>query len=297
MSDDKLRSDKPLVKGGLEGAAPANPTNPTVTFERLDVNINSIVYFGIGLSAAVVFCWFVIWGTFVAFDASFAREKQSPFPLAKAERDRLPNGPRLEQVQKIADKVMTPYSADVSADAFKVEQAKSQAPDLLTYGWVDEKDGVVHVPIDVAVRLVARRYGKQDGKLPQAPNLPSPPMTTVDGGPATPPPPPPAPPRSEPRVDPKTDPVKPKAEEPKAEPVKPKADDKPKSEPVKPKTDDKAKADEKPKADDKPKGEPVKPKADDKPKEKPAPVKDEPKHKPDVKSPPANEKVQPDKAK
>jgi hypothetical protein len=175
MSDDKTRSDKPLIKtAGLEGSAHADLVNPTVTFEERDVNINSIVYFGIGLTVTVIFCWFVIWGTFTAFETHFTPEKRSNFPMAAGERGRLPSGVRLEQVQKIAEHDKTPYSEDVSAARNKADQVQLQAPELSRYGWVDEKQGTIHVPVDVAIGLVVKKYSEKIGKMPESPYLSAP---------------------------------------------------------------------------------------------------------------------------
>jgi hypothetical protein len=84
----------------------------------------------------------IVYGTFWLFEgrstASDARWQQ--FPLA-AGQPKEPPPPRLQT---------QPFK-----DVYQLRQG--QLDKLQTYGWVDQSSGVVHIPIDEAMRIVSER--------------------------------------------------------------------------------------------------------------------------------------------
>jgi hypothetical protein len=116
--------------------------NPEVSHERSDVNVFSILMFGLALFVvAVIISLFVWW----LFDYFAARAAQSGRPLpaeaARATGEPLPPEPRL-QVSPAQDL-----------------QAMRAAEDAIlnNYGWEDRQAGIVRLPIDRALQILADR--------------------------------------------------------------------------------------------------------------------------------------------
>lgn len=112
----------------------------SVRFEKTDVQERSIVRFGIILFVVTSVVAGLLIGLLRHFALLEARTDPPPPHLARHEPGRLPPEPRL-QVLPFAD----------------IEQQRAEEDDLLGgYGWVDEKAGVVRIPIDEAMRILAR---------------------------------------------------------------------------------------------------------------------------------------------
>jgi hypothetical protein len=139
--------------------------NPDVRHEDRDVNVRGIFVFVVLLGVLVLLSCALMYWLFGYFARTEAREKETVFPLAVAERQeplqkrlaRLPE-PRLEGIE--------PGSLNRSGVAgwpsYGPEQALREQRLLDEYGWVDRKAGVVRIPIDRAMELLA-------GKLPARP--------------------------------------------------------------------------------------------------------------------------------
>jgi hypothetical protein len=112
--------------------------------EQRDVNIPGLLICAGVLAATVAIAFFAAWW---GFDYLSAREKSksSAFPLAAQERGRLPPEPRLEEVDRLEGKMgnIRPMELDAADERM-----------LETYGWVDEKAGVVRIPISRAMKII-----------------------------------------------------------------------------------------------------------------------------------------------
>lgn len=145
-------------------AAPHTETNPEVRHEDSDVNVRVIFVFVAILGLLVVLSCAVMYLLFNYFARTEAREKETVFPLAVAERqkplrERLPRSvPALEGID-LESKVR---SGVAGWPSYGPEQALREQRLLDEYGWVDRKAGVVRIPIDRAMELLA-------GKLPARP--------------------------------------------------------------------------------------------------------------------------------
>jgi hypothetical protein len=109
--------------------------------EERDISLRAVVIGGAGIAALVVVA---VFGMRLLFDFYLAREiRRSPAanPLAVAEGKRLPPEPRLlpEPIEQL-----------------RILRTEEDAT-LGTYGWVDRPGGVVRIPIERAMELVAQR--------------------------------------------------------------------------------------------------------------------------------------------
>ena len=132
-------------------------TNPTVgpggaKHETRDANIRNVVIFGAGLVVLTAFGLAVSAGVFHYFALHQALgPPASPFENVRE----LPPAPRL-QVTPVQD--LEHYRA-------------GQDQELTSYGWVDQKGGVVRIPIDRAMDLLiekglpVRSPGSKEGHL------------------------------------------------------------------------------------------------------------------------------------
>ena len=111
--------------------------------EERDVNVIAVTRFGIGLSLILVVSLFAVWGLFTLFKNREAKEPAGAPPAAwmGANAHRLPPEPRLEE--------------HPAAELQDVRSAEEQI--LNGYGWIDRDKGVVRIPIDRAMDILAQR--------------------------------------------------------------------------------------------------------------------------------------------
>jgi hypothetical protein len=139
----------------------SNEKNPTVAFERRDVNIRAIVWFGVGLSCLIGASLAVVYGIYWRLDAERVRATRSDFPVAEATRRRLqendpgkllPPAPRLDGIVPVppgqAAGRMLPGAATFG-EGQVMEPAVGQ--------WADKDHTVARIPIGEAMsRLLAK---------------------------------------------------------------------------------------------------------------------------------------------
>jgi hypothetical protein len=109
--------------------------------EKNDVSTGAVVKFVVGLAIATVVVQLGMWGLFRLL-AWHANSIDRPIPaMVEKSLKRLPPAPHLE------DRPLAPRA---------VLNAQEDAR-LSSYGWVDKSTGIVHVPIDHAIELLAQR--------------------------------------------------------------------------------------------------------------------------------------------
>ncbi len=114
--------------------------HPEVRYEQSDVRPGAIVRFAIGLVLVVGVSAVALLGLFALFARQQRRHDPPPPPLAR-QAGRLPPGPRL-QAAPLQD-----------LERLRAEEEK----ELTSYGWIDAKAGIAHIPIDEAIKIVAAR--------------------------------------------------------------------------------------------------------------------------------------------
>jgi hypothetical protein len=129
-----------------------------VEFEHEDLSTRGIFAFMIGLAISGVVIYFIITGMYTFLDKYEKSQMTTASPLVKA-----------DESGRIASRAVT--KADVEK-AFKENGAPmlednereqlhkflmDQEKQLNSYGWVDEKAGVAHIPIERAMQLTVQR--------------------------------------------------------------------------------------------------------------------------------------------
>jgi hypothetical protein len=114
----------------------ADTDNPNVGHEERDVSAFGVTAAGLAIFALVVVSVFAMWFLFNAFAK---REAAKSPPLISAPK--LPPEPRLQSAPVLDYKTMR------------------EAEDKLmnSYGWLDPDNGIVRIPVDRALEIVARR--------------------------------------------------------------------------------------------------------------------------------------------
>ena len=147
-----------------------------VEFEREDLSTRGIFAFMIGLAIIGVVIYFIITGMYNFLD-KYERSQMSPSsPLVKPEdaraiASRRPTQDEVENAFKNNGAPLLETDERGQFRSFLMDQAK----ELNSYGWVDEKAGVAHIPIDRAMQLIAQRglpvrpqAGNEGGTMPPA---------------------------------------------------------------------------------------------------------------------------------
>jgi hypothetical protein len=127
------------------------PTPEDSEYEHTDIEPGIAGKFALWLGIAMVLSAGIVYGTFWLFEGqtqTFNRDAQR-FPLAVGQAKEPPT-PRLQT---------QPFK-----DVYQLKQ--SQIEKLTSYGWVDQGTGVVHIPIDEAMRMVAERGGVPANQQP-----------------------------------------------------------------------------------------------------------------------------------
>jgi hypothetical protein len=124
-------------------------------FEKEDVNTTPLFGFLIGLVVTGVLVYYIIWGMFHFMDAYERTHQKSKSPMVEMQADtREPDTTRTHE--KIQQEFPEPRLEDderTEINDFRYQQDET----LSSYGWVDQNAGVVRIPIDQAMKLIAQR--------------------------------------------------------------------------------------------------------------------------------------------
>jgi hypothetical protein len=115
--------------------------NPSVAHEGTDADTRSITQFGIGLTFFLIVSQLVLWWVFSSF--SKREQKLSP-PVPAIIRTQAPNEPPEPRLQ-----------ANPQSDMRKMLLEEDEV--LNHYGWVDPDRGIVRLPVERALDIVAQK--------------------------------------------------------------------------------------------------------------------------------------------
>lgn len=142
-----------------DASTESHPSGVGLGHEGSTLKIGPVVWFLIGLSVATVIVFFLMAGLFDAFANRAGKSEDRPSPLA-GERQKLPPEPRLQLAPTTAEQLEEKLPPNIKEDHPLQEMKRVRAEEdakLNSYGWVDQKTGVVHVPIDDAKKLLLEK--------------------------------------------------------------------------------------------------------------------------------------------
>src|SRR5262245_6704309 len=127
--------------------------------EASEFSIAPIAWFLIGLTVATVVICLLTAGLFSALKRRDAGSKRSLSPLA-AERQKIPPEPRLQLAPSTEDQLEGKGRVNLKQEHPLEEMKRLRREEdskLKSYGWIDEKAGIVHIPIDEAKKLLIKK--------------------------------------------------------------------------------------------------------------------------------------------
>jgi hypothetical protein len=134
---DEIKHETPAGQGG---------------YERQDLQASSILYFLLAIVVGTAICIVALRGLFVYLDH---REKASQPPVnplvTNVPADTRHIAPRYPQSAFPNPKLEEDERGQLNGIIINEEN------ELYSYGWVDEKAGTVHIPIDRAMELIVQR--------------------------------------------------------------------------------------------------------------------------------------------
>ena len=135
------------------------------SYERQDISARGIFYFIAGLLAATLLISFLLSGLYKILDKRFETGQPPVNPLAaNVPKDTRQVPPQYPETAFPDPRLETDERTQLNSIRIAEERK------LNSYGWVDEKAGTVHIPIERAMELLAQRglpLRPQSGAQPQ----------------------------------------------------------------------------------------------------------------------------------
>ena len=120
---------------------PRSSHRPPVAGFDSELDIKSILWFGVGLALVTLIVLALMWAMGNIFKEAEEAKDRPPPAMAEALADPIPPGPRLQ-----------------STPPRDMDELRSQDREMLTtYGWVDPSKGVARIPIDRAMSIVVEK--------------------------------------------------------------------------------------------------------------------------------------------
>jgi hypothetical protein len=115
----------------------STPPDVALGHEVRDISTRIVVNFGIALVVGAVLVYVAIWMVYVYLGRVADRAYPREYPMARVGAPAEPPAPRLQTKPR---------------EDLKQQRAEEDAI-LNSYGWVDANGGVVHIPIEQAMKL------------------------------------------------------------------------------------------------------------------------------------------------
>jgi hypothetical protein len=109
-----------------------------------ELNLRAILGFSGGVIAITLLASAIMWWMSVSFKRQEEAEDHTPSPIAEAQLDPIPPGPRLQ--------------ANPPRDMDELRKRDREA--LTTYGWIDKTGGVARIPVERAIEILAEDAAK-----------------------------------------------------------------------------------------------------------------------------------------
>lgn len=122
-----------------------------VEFERRDLSAGGILAFLVGLAVFGIVMHLILAGMFKFLDSYEKTHEPPQNPLVKAV-----NADTRQGTPEDANKFPQPRLESNERDQLNDRRLKEEET-LNSYGWIDQKAGVAHIPIERAMELIAQR--------------------------------------------------------------------------------------------------------------------------------------------
>jgi hypothetical protein len=127
------------------------------SFEQEDLSPQGIFYFMAGLAVVGVVIYFIVVGMYRFLDAYDRQHQVPPNPMAvQTGIDARVTMPFSEALGKIDQTFPKPVLEHSELQQFN-NVVEKQDQTLASYDWVDQKQGIVRIPIDKAMELLVQR--------------------------------------------------------------------------------------------------------------------------------------------
>lgn len=117
----------------------AQTATPEHAHESTDVNLRALALFGVAMIVGAAVLHIVLWGVYSRFEAE----------------ERLGENPQPRFVERGGDPDVPVLQPDPHEDLVRLREDEREVID--GYGWVDRGAGIVRIPVDRAIDLVAER--------------------------------------------------------------------------------------------------------------------------------------------
>ncbi len=164
--------------------------SPTESFERQDLPPLGVFYFLSGLAIVGIAIYFILVGMYRYLDA-YDRTHQPPTNPMAVTTGVNPNTMTQREIQQQVEKTFPKPVLEYSERTQFIQELENEDNTLESYGWVDQKAGVVRIPIEQAMDLVVQRglpvipeSARANVKLPSGKGGATPASTNTKGAPA-----------------------------------------------------------------------------------------------------------------
>jgi hypothetical protein len=123
-----------------------------VGYEHQDLRAGGIIYFLLGLAVITIICLFGIRGLYSFLD----RREKAAQPLMSPLATNVPTDTRNIPRDYPQSAFPSPRLEKIEGEELDQDLVSEQQT-LYSYGWVDEKAGTVHIPIEHAMDLLVQR--------------------------------------------------------------------------------------------------------------------------------------------
>jgi hypothetical protein len=130
--------------------------NPDTGYEHEDLSPQGVFYFMGGVAVLGVVIYFILIGMYRFLDNYDRTHQPAANPMAATTRV----DPQTMNYKQILDQAQQTFPKPVlehSEQTQYMEELKKQNEVLGSYDWIDQKNGVVRIPIDRAMDLVVQR--------------------------------------------------------------------------------------------------------------------------------------------
>lgn len=126
------------------------------SFEQQDLSVKGIFYFMVGLAVVIALVYGIVGGMFQILESTDKKRQEPVSPMAVktgVDPRSMPFPVVEEKIDQSFPKPVLEHSERQQFEGIVQEQDKV----LASYDWVDQKNGVVRIPIDQAMELLAQR--------------------------------------------------------------------------------------------------------------------------------------------